>query len=116
MESFLQCICQAIVDKKGFNIVVLDVRGVSSMTDYFVIAEGNVERHVTALAQHVVDEMCKKGQKPVHVEGMGEGNWVVLDYLDIIVHFFIPDLRQYYSLEEVWKEGTVVSVPVDYGT
>ena len=115
MESFLTCICQAIVDKKGFNVVVLDVREISTMTDYFIIAEGNVERHVSALAHHVDDEMRKMGQKPIHVEGMREGNWVVLDYLDIMVHIFTPELRQYYSLEEVWKEGKVVMVPVNYG-
>jgi ribosome-associated protein len=107
-------ICQAISDKKGFNIVVLDVREVSSMTDYFIIAEGNVDRHVAALAEHVYDVLQEKGYKPVHIEGLREGNWVVLDYIDFMVHFFIPELRQYYSLEEVWKQGQIVNVPVDY--
>lgn len=116
INSLLKDICQAIVDKKGFNIVVIDVRGVSTMTDYFIIAEGNVDRHVAALAQHVEDVLREKGQRPAHIEGKLEGNWVVLDYLDIMVHFFIPELRQYYSLEEVWKEGKVVNVPVKYTT
>lgn len=113
-EKVLQEICQAIVDKKGFNVLVLDVRGISTMTDYFIIAEGNVDRHVSALAQHVQDVLREKGQKPVHVEGLREGNWVVLDYLDFVIHLFVPELRQYYSLEEVWKEGKIVAVPVDY--
>lgn len=109
IQEKLGHIRQAIEDKKGFNIVVLDVRGISSMTDFFVIAEGTVDRHVSALARHVEDVLRKDGYTPSHVEGLSEGNWVVLDYLDIIVHFFVPELRQYYSLEEVWKEGKVVS-------
>ena len=113
-DPLLKDICQAIVDKKGFNIVVLDVREVSNMTDYFIIAEGNVDRHVTALAEHVTDVLREKGIKPTHVEGLREGNWIVLDYLDLMVHFFVPELRQYYSLEEVWKQGKIVNVSVDY--
>lgn len=114
IDPRLISICQAIVDKKGFNIVVLDVRDVSTMTDYFIIAEGTVDRHVSALAQHVQDVLREDGYKPMHVEGVREGNWVVLDYLDLMVHFFVPELREYYALEEVWKEGKVVDVPVEY--
>lgn len=107
--------CQAIVDKKGLNVVALDVRGVSTMTDYFIIAEGTVPRHVSALAQSVDDVLRKNKVTPTHVEGLSEGEWVVLDYMDFILHLFTPELRGYYALEEVWKEGKVMKVPLEYG-
>ena len=106
----LQRVAQAIYDKKGFNILVLDVRGVCSMTDYFIIAEGTVDRHVMALASNIIDETAKVGQAPFRVEGMQTGDWIVLDYVDFIVHLFIPELREKYALEELWQEGKVVDI------
>lgn len=107
--------CQAIVDKKGENFVALSVQGICSITDYFIIAEGSVPRHVAGIAQHVIDVLKEKGIRPTRVEGMQEGDWVVLDYVDFIVHIFTQELREYYALEEVWKEGGVLSVSVNYG-
>jgi len=114
MKDCIRDICQAIADKKGFNIVALDVREVCSMTDFFIIAEGSVDRHVVSIARHVEQELSKYGLRPINVEGMQDGEWVVLDYLDCIIHLFIPEFRQYYRLEEVWKEGKVMNIPVDY--
>ena len=107
--------CQAIIDKKGLNVVALDVRGISTMTDYFIIAEGTVPRHVSALAQNVDDVLRKNKRTPSHVEGLPEGEWVVLDYMDFILHLFTPELRGYYALEEIWKQGKVMKVPLEYG-
>ena len=107
--------CQAIIDKKGLNVVALDVRGISTMTDYFIIAEGTVPRHVSALAQNVDDVLRKNRLTPSHVEGLSEGEWVVLDYMDFILHLFTPELRGYYALEEVWKNGKVMKIPLEYG-
>lgn len=106
--------CQAIIDKKGLNVVALDVRGVSTMTDYFIIAEGTVPRHVSALAQHVDDVLRKNKMTPTHVEGLQDGEWVVLDYMDFILHLFTPELRSYYALEEIWKSGKVMKIPLQY--
>lgn len=97
------------------NLVTLDVREVSNATNYFVIAEGTVDRHVTALAQNVDHVLRVHKTTPAHTEGMREGKWVVLDYIDFMVHLFTPELRSYYSLEEVWKHGHIIQVPVDYG-
>jgi ribosome-associated protein len=107
--------CQAIIDKKGLNVVALDVRGVSTMTDYFIIAEGTVPRHVAALAQNVDDVLRKNHVAPSHVEGLPDGEWVVLDYMDFVLHLFTPELRGYYALEEIWKEGKVMKIPLNYG-
>lgn len=106
----LNQIAQCIYDKKGFNILVLDVRGVCTMTDYFIIAEGSVDRHVRAISQSIQD-----GQKnsPFHIEGASEGDWIVLDYIDFVVHLFTPELREKYALEELWKKGKVVDVKIN---
>lgn len=110
--KLLNQIAQAIYDKKGMNILVLDVRNVCTMTDYFIIAEGNVDRHVQALSRAVIDQMEDLGHRPFHIDGMQEGEWSVLDYGDIVVHLFIPEMREKYSLEEVWRAGKVVDVVI----
>jgi ribosome-associated protein len=106
-ESMLQCMAQMVFDKKGFNLLALDVRGVSTITDYFLIAEGNGERHVRALSKSLQEKMAQFGEAPYRVEGEENGDWIVLDYLDIIVHLFAPGMRDRYRLEEVWKEGKI---------
>ena len=110
---FLNAIAQAIFDKKGFNILALDVRGISSLTDYVIIAEGNIERHVCAIAEEIMKQLEERGQRAVYFEGMKEGDWVVLDYLHIMVHLFTPDMREKYHLEQLWKEGQIVDLQID---
>ncbi len=109
----LNRIAQAIFDKKGMNILGLDVRGVSSMTDFVIIAEGNVDRHVVAIAQAVLDVLKQEGQRPIHVEGLQTGDWVVIDFLDIMVHLFMPGLREKYRLEDLWKDGQLLDLTID---
>lgn len=115
LES-INLVAQTIYDKKGFNILALDVRGLSSITDYLIIAEGNVDRHVTAIGKAIVDELDKQGEDPIHVEGFQTGDWVVLDYTDFIVHIFMPGFREKYSLERLWKESQIVDLKIDVST
>lgn len=109
-------LAQALYAKKGTNIIALDVRGVSAVTDFVLIADGNVERHVIALAREMEDFMKKKGQKPVHVEGMGTGDWIVLDFFEIVIHLFIPKMRQKYQLERLWADAEIIDVDFDVST
>ncbi|MBP7074308.1 MAG: ribosome silencing factor [Rhabdochlamydiaceae bacterium] len=109
----LNRIAQVIFDKKGMNILGLDVRGISSMTDYVIIAEGNVDRHVVAIAQAVIGVLKQAGELPIHVEGLQTGDWVVIDFLDIMVHLFMPGLREKYRLEDLWKEGRLLDLTID---
>ena len=109
--QFLQAICQAIFDKKGCNILTLDVRGISSITDYFIIAEGNVDRHVFALYMFLFDKLALLDRKPVHIEGDEGGGWIVIDYGDIMIHLMTSEMREKYMFEQVWKEGLVVDIP-----
>lgn len=112
LHDILNTIAQTIYDKKGSNILVMDVRGVCSLTDYLVIAEGNVDRHVLSLADSIVDTLDPLIGEPSHVEGVRNPDWVVLDYTDFIIHLFIPELREKYSLEKLWKEGNIVDVKI----
>lgn len=109
----LNRIAQAIYDKKGFNILVLDVCGICTMADFFVIAEGTVDRHVKAISQAIMDELAQQGKNPFHVEGQQEGDWIVLDYGDIVIHLFIPELREKYALEKLWNQGKIVDIKID---
>lgn len=109
----LNLIAQVIYDKKGFNILALDVKGISSITDYLLIAEGNVDRHVSSIGRAIVQELKDRGIQPVHAEGLQMGDWIVLDYVDVMVHLFMPNLRERYSLERLWGESKIVDLEID---
>lgn len=111
--EFLNLIAQAVYDKKGANILGLDIRGVSSLTDYFIIAEGGVDRHVKAIADAIREEALKAGIHPIMAEGEDVGDWCVLDFGEVIVHLFIPTMRQKYALEELWTEGKIVDLKIE---
>lgn len=111
-EKFLNSIAQTIFDKNGSNIFALDLRGVTDLADFMIIAEGNVDRHVRALARNVIEAAEAVGEKPFLVEGEKSGDWIVIDFVDIIVHLFIPEVRQRYALEELWSEGKIVDLEI----
>ena len=100
--ELLNSIAQAIYDKKGSNILALDVQGISTLTDFILIAEGNVDRHVSAIGHAVIEDLRERGERPVHVEGMQSGDWVVIDYVTVMVHIFGPGMRDKYSLEKLF--------------
>jgi ribosome-associated protein len=101
---------QLCLDNKARDVLMLDLKGVSDMTDFFVIASGTSDTHVRSTAQHVMDELRKEGAKVTHVEGLEQGRWVLLDYVDFVVHVFHPTLRQFYQLERLWGDAEVTQV------
>lgn len=110
--KMLQAIAQTIYDKKGFNILAIDVHNCSSLTDYFLMAEGSVERHVSALSRAVKEVVNELGGHIFHMDGDQTGDWVVMDCGTILIHLFIPALREKYSLEELWQEGDIVDLNI----
>lgn len=80
------------------------------MTDYFVIASGTSDTHVRALGEHIQDELRKEGHHAHHVEGIQQGRWVLLDYVDFVVHLFHPSLRTFYQLERLWSDAEMVPI------
>jgi len=112
VKKTLNAIAQAIFDKKGANIIVLDVKGVSTLTDYYVIAEGNIDRHVKAIGNEVVKTLDEIKDPAWHVEGDTVGDWIVIDVGNVIVHLFTPDLREKYGLEQLWQDAKIVDVDI----
>ena len=101
------------LERKAHDVVVLDLKGISSATDYFVIASGNSDVQVKAIAEHVVEELKKADVKPEHVEGMSGGRWVLLDYIDFVVHVFHPQSRSFYQLENLWGDAPRWDAPAE---
>lgn len=104
-------IARVLDDKKAESIIVLDIRELSVIADYFVICSGNSDRQVKALTAAVDEELSTKyNVHPRSIEGLNEAQWVLLDYADVIVHIFSPDTRDYYKLERLWSKATSVLV------
>jgi ribosome-associated protein len=101
----------AALDKKAIDLAVLDVQGVSSVTDYFLVCSGRSAPHVKTIADAIREELKADGVRPLHTEGQPESGWVLLDYGDVLMHVFLEDTRAYYALERLW--GDAPSIPVD---
>ena len=88
---------------------MLDLRGLCDATDFFVIATGTSDTHVRSLAEKVIETMRQAGRRPHHVEGLTSGRWVLLDFVDLVVHVFHPTLRDFYQLERLWADAPALS-------
>jgi ribosome-associated protein len=95
-------------DRKALDIVQLDLRGIIGYTDYFVICTGRTDRQVKAIHDAIHQGMkSEHGRLPRRVEGVSQANWILMDYLDVVVHVFTPETREYYRLEQLWGEAPV---------
>lgn len=95
------------LSKKGYDIKILKLRNLTSICDYFVIISGDVDIHVKAIADAVDRGLMEKGVKPWHREGIKGGKWVLLDYVDVVVHIFQKKAREFYALEKLWGDAPV---------
>ena len=103
-----------LIDRKANDVVLLSLKGVSDMTDFFLIASGTSDTHVRALGNAVMEDLKKEtGQMANHSEGLAQGRWVLLDYVDFVVHVFHPTLRNFYQIERLWADAQVVPVTAD---
>ena len=93
------------LERKGYDVIALDLRGISSATDFFVLASGRSDVQVKAIAEHISEELRREGTRPSHVEGLQGGRWVLLDYIDFVVHVFHPQAREFYQLENLWGDA-----------
>lgn len=105
----------AALDLKANDVVLLDLKGVTDMTDFFLIASGTSDTHVRAVAQHIVDELDRAGYAVSHAEGLTQGRWALLDFVDFVVHVFHPTLRSFYQLERLWGDAKVVPIEQPQG-
>ncbi|HSJ05622.1 MAG TPA: ribosome silencing factor [Longimicrobiales bacterium] len=97
-------------DRKAVDMLVLDLRGISNATDFFFVASGTSDMHVRSIADHVIEELKKEGHRPSHVEGMRGGRWVLIDYIDFVVHVFHPAAREFYQLERLWGDAPTMAL------
>ena len=101
---------KTITAHKGITPVILGVKGLCGFADYFVICSGTSRRHVMALAQHLEEELARAGVKPLGVEGLQDGHWILLDFNDVVVHIFLQPMREFYDLEGLWAEAERVTL------
>lgn len=103
--NFAKEIAAAASDKKAYDIVIMKMEGLTLATDYFVICSANTAIQVRAIADNIEEKMLEKGKAFIHKEGYREGNWVLLDYGDVVAHIFVNEQREYYALEQLWRNA-----------
>lgn len=108
--ALAQRIAAECLANKAEDVLLLDLEGVTDMTDFFVIASGTSDTHVRSTAENVLSSLKQEGQKVTHEEGLSGGRWALLDFVDVVVHIFHPTQRSYYQLERLWADATVIPV------
>jgi ribosome-associated protein len=111
--NLVKSITKGIQEKKGQHIVIADLSHIDgAIANYFVICQGNSPTQVEAIAESV-GEICRKeaGEKPVNVNGLGNNQWVAIDYVDVLVHIFMPETREFYDLENLWEDAKLTELP-----
>ncbi len=112
-EQLVETIKEGIQEKKGSGIVIADLKGIDgTIAKYFVICQGSSPTQVEAIAESVGDTCRKKlSEKPVNVAGLGTNQWIALDFVDVLVHIFQPEVRAFYDLEHLWEDAKITEVP-----
>lgn len=105
-------IAQAAAEKQAAGIVILEMKDVCSFTDYFVIVSGRNTRQTRAIAEEVRQKMKQTGGAPARVEGEQRGDWILMDYLNVVVRIFTPETRDFYRLEVLWRDAPKVAAPL----
>lgn len=104
-NKLLSEILKAIEEKKGQDILVLQLSEVCSFTDHFILCTGNTTRQTQAISDAVEEAAAKIGMEPSHIEGFAAGEWILLDFLEVVVHIFTPATRSFYDLERLWRDA-----------
>ncbi|MDX2167323.1 MAG: ribosome silencing factor [Deltaproteobacteria bacterium] len=112
-ETALLCVRFAL-DKKAYDLLLLEVGAHTSLADYFLICTGRSDTQVQAIAQSIQENLAQLGRRPRTVEGLSGGQWALLDYGDVVVHIFLESVRSFYDLERLWARASVVQLPEPY--
>jgi ribosome-associated protein len=106
-KALARTCCKLALDKRAEDVIIIDLRKLSAPTDYFVICSAGADRQVKAIVDNILDGTAEKGLKPWHVEGYGALKWVLIDYVDVVVHVFHGETREFYSLETLWGDAPI---------
>ena len=111
-EAQVRHAARVALEKKALDLIALDVRGISSVADYFLVCSGRSTTHVQTIADAIREELKSEGVRPRHTEGIPESGWVLLDYGNILAHVFLEDTRAYYALERLWGDAPSLAIDV----
>ena len=109
-DRALEC-TRALLDRKAYDLVVLETGNISSIADYFVICSGRSDTQVQAIAEAIEESLARDGERPLSVEGSAHGQWVLMDYGDVVVHVFYVPVREFYNLERLWMRAPRAELP-----
>ena len=109
-QSKVRRAARAALERKALDLVVLDMQGLSSVTDYFLICSGRSTTHLETICDAIREELKAEGVRPLHAEGVAESGWILLDYGDVLMHVFLEDTRAYYALERLWGDAPAVEL------
>ena len=99
-----------MLDKKALEVTIMDVRGLTTITDFFVICTGESDVQVKVIADHISEVFKREGNRPSHIEGYDRLSWVLIDCIDVVAHVFLRDTRSYYGLERLWADARVTTM------
>ncbi len=106
----LRCAAEAALERNARAPAILDLRGISDVTDFFMITTGDSDAHTRAICDNILDRTRERGFRPAGVEGIGSGRWVLIDYVGFVVHVFLREVREFYQLERLWGDAPVFEV------
>jgi len=106
-ESVAKKIASLVLEKKAYDVIIMDIKSIASFADYFVICSADSDIQVKAIADHVTDEMKKVGERIWHSEGFDSMSWVLLDFVDVVVHVFLKQTRSYFNIEKIWGDAKI---------
>jgi ribosome-associated protein len=112
-ELALRCVKHAL-ERKAYDLVLMEVGELTSLADYFLVCTGRSDTQVQAIARSIEEQLARDGVRPISVEGYTHGQWVVIDYGDVVVHVFCEPVREFYDLERLWSRAPRVSLPEPY--
>jgi ribosome-associated protein len=109
-KALARTCCKLALDKRAEDVIIIDLRKLNAPTDYFVLCSGSADRQIKAIADNILEGTTEKGLKPWHVEGYTALKWVLIDYVDVVVHVFNKETREFYSLETLWGDAPIEEI------
>lgn len=109
-EQLSRFVAELTLEKKAEQVVIMDLREITSFTDYFVVCSGDSDIQVKAICDYITEQLELKDIKIWHVEGYQASNWVLMDLVDVVIHIFKPEVREYYALERLWGDAKITRV------